>query len=67
MKVLLEIEDEKAPSLLEVLRGLPYVTTEEIDEKQQLVEEIKEAVKELNLIKAGKKEARPAEDLLNEL
>ena len=67
MKVLLDIEDEKAPSLLEVLNGLPYVITEEVDEKQQLIEEIKEAVEELNLIKAGKKEARSARDVFDEL
>jgi len=67
MKVLLDIEDEKAPSLLEVLNGLPYVTTEEVDEKQQLIQEIKEAVEELNLIKAGKLEAPDMEDFLNEL
>jgi hypothetical protein len=31
------------------------------------MEEVKEAVEELNLIKAGKKQARNAEDFLNEL
>ena len=67
MKVLLDIEDDKASSLLEVLRGLPYVTTEEVDERKELINEIKEAVEELNLIKAGKKEARDIEDFLNEL
>ena len=45
MKVLLEIQDNKALHLLEVLRGLPYVKTKTIsDEKALLIEEIKEAI-----------------------
>ena len=68
MRVLLDIKDNKAKSLLEVLKGLSYVKTKMIsDEKALLMEEIKDAVEELNLIKAGKKQARNAEDFLNEL
>jgi hypothetical protein len=37
------------------------------DSKAKLFEEIKEAVEEMKLIKAGKKEARNAEGFLNEL
>lgn len=36
-------------------------------EKSRILEGIKEAVKELNLIKAGKLEGRDARELLNEL
>ena len=68
MKVLLDIKDNKAPSLMEVLRGLPYVKTKTIsDEKALLMEEIKEAVDNLKLVKQGKLKARPAKDLLNEI
>ena len=37
------------------------------DIKAQLMSEIREAVEEVKLIRAGKKEARDAEDFLNEL
>ena len=37
------------------------------DEKALLLSEIKEAVQELNLIKQGKAQGRPARELLNEL
>ncbi|MDB5013836.1 MAG: hypothetical protein JWQ25_2038 [Daejeonella sp.] len=68
MKVLLDIKDNKAPSLLEVLRGLPYVkTTTLTDSKALLMQEIKEAVEEIKLVRAGKKTARNADDFLNEL
>ena len=35
--------------------------------KSVLIKEIKEAVREMKLIRAGKKKARNAEDFLNEL
>ena len=68
MKVLLDIEDDKALPLLEVLKGLPYVKTQQLtDAKAQLMSEIREAVEEMKQIRAGKKQARDAEDFLNEL
>ncbi len=68
MKVILEIQDSKAFHLLEVLKGLPYVKTKMIsDEKALLMQEIKEAVDTLNLVKKGKLKARPAKYLLDEL
>ncbi len=35
--------------------------------KNTLIKELKQAVKELKIIKSGKKKARNAEDFLNEL
>jgi len=68
MRVLLDIKDNKALHLLEVLRSLPYVKTKTLsDEKALLMEEIKEAVENLKLVHEGKLKARPAKDLLNEL
>ena len=68
MKILLDIKDNKAMHLLEVLKGLSYVKATTIsDEKALLMEEIKEAVDNLALVKQGKLKARPAKDLLNEL
>lgn len=68
MKVLLDIPDNKADSLMDVLRSISYLKAETITEaKALLFEELKEAVEEMKLIKAGKKKARNAEDFLNEL
>ncbi len=68
MKVLLDIRDNKAKPLLEVLKGLSFVKAKTIsDEKALLVEEIKESVENLKLVRRGKLKARPAKDLLNEL
>ncbi len=68
MRVLLDIKDNKAMPLLELLKGLPYVKTKTIsDEKALLMEEIKEAVEELNLVRQGKLKGIPAKQLLDEL
>lgn len=68
MKVLLEIKDNKAEHLIEVLKGLSYVKTKMIsNEKALLIEELKEAVDNLNLAKKGKLKLKPARELLNEL
>jgi hypothetical protein len=68
MKVLLDIPDNKAASLMDVLRSISYVKAKPITEaKALLLEEIREAVEEMKLIKEGKKKGRNAEDFLNEL
>ena len=68
MKVLLDIKDEKAKSLMDVLNSLPYVKSIAIsEEKAILINEMKEAVENLLLVKAGKIKARPAKELLNEI
>ncbi len=67
MKVILDIQDNKASQLLKALKTLPYVKMQQItDEKAELITEITEAVEELKLVLTGKKEARNAEDFLNE-
>jgi hypothetical protein len=68
MKVLLDIKDAKAPYLLEVLKGLSYVKTQLLSPyKAKVLEDVKQAVEEMKLIKAGKLKGRKAEDLFDEL
>ena len=53
---------------MDVLKSISYVKAKQLtDAKAQLMEEIREAVEEMKLIRAGKKKARNAEDFLNEL
>ncbi len=68
MKVLIDIPDNKAASVMEVLNSISYIKARPLtDAKAMLLEEIREAVEEMKLIKAGLKKARNAEDFLNEL
>ena len=68
MKIILEVPDNKASSLLEVLKSISYIKVKPLTEqKALLMEEIRESVEEMKLIKSGDKKARNAEDFLNEL
>lgn len=68
MRVLLDIKDNKAAYVMELLESFSFVKTTRIgNEKAQLIEEINEAVEELKEIKAGKKTARNEEDFIGEL
>jgi len=68
MRVLLDIKDSKAVHLMEVLNGLSYVKIKTLsDEKALQIENIKDAVEELALIRAGKLKGVPAKQLLDEL
>jgi len=68
MKVLLDIKDNKADFVMELLENFSFVKAKTLsDEKAELMEEIKEAVENLKLVREGKLTARPAKDLLDEL
>lgn len=68
MKVLLDIKDEKAPFVMELLKNFSFVKTKKISaEKALLAAEIQEAVKNLKLVRQGKLKAKPARELLDEL
>jgi aspartate ammonia-lyase len=69
MKILLEIKDNKAEFFMELLRSLSFVkkATTISNEKAQQIEDIKEAVEELKVVKEGKIKARNVDDLINEL
>ena len=68
MKILLDVKDSKADNLIGLLNDLSYVKTKTLSPaKARFLEEMKEAVEELNLVKSGKKKVRNAEDFLNEL
>jgi len=68
MKVLVDIRDNKGDFILELLNNFSFVKAKSISPaKAQLLEELKEAVENLNLVKQGKIKARPAKDLLDEL
>lgn len=65
MKFVLDVKESKAEALM---KDLPYVKTKPLAPyKAKVLEDLKEAVDELNLVLAGKLEARDADELLNAL
>jgi len=68
MKIILDVKDEKASFMMEVLKNFKDVkATQLTGHKADVLEGIKEAVEEVKLIKQGKLKGIPAKDLLNEL
>ena len=68
MKAVLDIQDSKAPFVMELLGNFRFVKVQPItDEKALLLSEIKEAVDIVNRVKKGEIQARPAKELLNEI
>ena len=69
MKILLDISDNKASFFMEVLKNFSFVkkATPITDAKADLMQDIREAVEELKLIREGKLKGIPAKDLLNDL
>lgn len=70
MKILLEVKDEKAAFVMELLQSLKFVKAKpmnDISEKEELLGNIKQAVEELKLIKGGKLKGILAKELIDEL
>ena len=82
MRLLLEIPDKKASEVLSVLNKIPYVKMKPVDgskalsplkkakvnkDKELFLQEFKQAIEEVNLIKSGKLKGIDAKELLNEL
>lgn len=70
-QVTLHIPDKKYPLFIELAKSLDFVKKIEEEDKEsskeQILQGIKQAVKEINLVKAGKLKARDARELISEL
>ena len=76
MKVLLDIPDKKADSFLDVLRHISYVKVQTFDtiedqpaedSKEEILQDLKDAVHEVKEAIAGRKQLRTAKEFLAEL
>lgn len=63
MKFVLEVKESKVAMLIALLNDLPYVKTKLLTPyKAKVLEDVKEAVDELNLVLSGKLKARNADE-----
>ena len=68
MKVLIDIKDNKAHFVMELLQSFSFVKAKTLTPyKAEVLEGLLEAVQEMKLISEGKLTGRNAEDLINEL
>lgn len=69
--ITIKVPDKKYPFFKELVKNLGFATKEVAPDdeptKEEILEGIRRAVKEVNQIKAGKKKAVPLKDFLNEL
>jgi len=68
MKVLLDIRDNKAAFIMELLKNLSFVKTNVLTpSKAQFLKELKESVEEVKLAEEGRIKLKSADELLIEL
>ena len=68
MKLLLDVDDNKAEFVMELLNSLSFVKTEQlIPTKAQFLHELKGSIKEVSLAKQGKIKLQSAKDFMNGL
>jgi hypothetical protein len=68
MKAFLEVRDDQAPFIMMLLSHFDFVKVAPLSsERQQVVDEINEAIENFKLVRQGKLNARPARELLDEL
>lgn len=68
MKLLLDIQDDKAAFVIELLNNLKFVKAKPLSPyKSEVLEGMKVAIEEMKLIKEGKLKGIPAKELLDEL
>jgi hypothetical protein len=68
MKVLVDVQDNIGEFMLELINNFPFAKAKSISPaKAQLLQELKEAVENLNLVKQGKLKPRSAKDLRYEI
>ena len=68
MKVILDIKDDKAAFFMELIKNFSFVKAQPLTPyKEEVMNSLKDAVEEVNLVKAGRKQAQPLSDFLNEL
>lgn len=69
--LLIEIEDKKLKFFKELLQNLPFVTMKEVhpdeDSDEQVLENIREGIKEVRSVEKGEMKSRPARQFLQEL
>ena len=68
MKLILDIKDDKAAFFMELLKNFFFVKAKPLTPfKENVLNNIKEAVEEMNMIKAGQKQSQPLSEFLDEL
>jgi hypothetical protein len=63
----IHIQDNKVPFFMELIKNFDFVKVDNYPSKKEIKDNIKQGLKELQLIEQGKMKATPLNDFLNEL
>lgn len=70
-QVTLHIPDEKYPLFMEFAKSIDFIKKIDVQDKEPtkelILQGVKQAVKEINLVKAGKLKAKDARQLIHDL
>ena len=69
MRIILDIKDSEASFFIKILKSFPFVKNATLisDSKANFLQNTKQSIEELTLIKEGKLKGIPADNLLDEL
>jgi hypothetical protein len=63
----IQIQDSKVPFFMELIKNFDFVKVDSYPTKEEIKDNIRQGLKELQLIEQGKMKATPLTDFLNEL
>jgi len=63
----IHIQDNKVPFFMELIKNFDFVKVDNYPTKEDIKDNIRQGLKELQLIEHGKMKATPLSDFLNEL
>ncbi len=66
-QLIIQIQDSKIPFFMELIKNFDFVKVDNYPTKEEIKDNIREGLKEMQLIEKGEMTATPLKDFLNEL
>jgi hypothetical protein len=63
----IQIQENKVPFFMELIKNFDFVKVDKYPTKEEIKDNIRQGLKEIQLIEQGKMKATPLKDFLNEL
>ena len=67
IQLTIQIQDSKIPFFMELIKNFDFVKVDNYPTKEDIKDNIREGLKDMQLIEQGKMKATPLKDFLNEL
>ena len=67
MKIVLEIQENRMPFFIELIKNFSFIKIEKADSKKAVLKNIEQGLKEVQMVLKGKLKSRSAKAFLDEL